>query len=72
MTLFQVVTIDSPIKLTSKGNKRLKVLRQKLEQAPKRLQKIMKEGLEGIEIAVSLVSAEEKKFFDELIERDLL
>lgn len=71
MTLFQLVTIDSPVKLTDKGNKTLHFIREKLSKSPQFLQDFIEDGLEGLEIGLSFNKKGEGEFFERMVDRDL-
>lgn len=69
MTLFQLVTVENPLKLTPKARNLWPEIRKAVENL--NLTQFLKEGLEGLEIGLALGKKHDEDYFLEMIERDL-
>lgn len=69
MTLFQIVTIENPIKLTPQAKGQLEILSEKLN--PSMLANFAKESWEGLLIGLSLGKEGDDPYFIDFCERDL-
>ncbi|MCF8059583.1 MAG: hypothetical protein K9K67_09820 [Bacteriovoracaceae bacterium] len=69
MTLFQVVTLDSPIKLTPKGQKQLQTFGNFI--TPANWKKLIIDSLDAIEEGLSLSKSGKDQYFMEKIDKDL-
>jgi hypothetical protein len=70
MTLFQLIQVRPPIRLTHEGEKRWELIKSHAVNDPNKLYALLKEGLEGITDALHF-SREGSPFFDEMIDHDL-
>lgn len=69
MTLFQMVTVENPIKLTPKARNLWPEIQKTLAKAD--LVQLFKDTVEGLEIGLSLAKEQENNYFVEMCQRDL-
>ena len=73
MTLFQLVTVENPVKLTPKAKVLWPQLREQLEKV--NVSAFLKNTVEGLEIGLNLIKSgdntDENPYFVELVHRDL-
>lgn len=69
MTLFQIVTVENPIKLTPKAKTLWPEVKSQLAKA--NLYQLLKDSLEGLEIGLALAKDNENEYFVEMCQRDL-
>ena len=69
MTLFQLVTVENPVKLTPKAKDLWPQLKGTLTSV--KVYDLVKNTLEGLEIGLSLVREQESPYFVEMCNRDL-
>lgn len=76
MTIFQLVTFESPIKLTPKAKEQIEFLAEKLD--PKELENLQekafsfaKDSWDGLMIGLSLAKKGDEPYFVDFCEREL-
>lgn len=69
MTLFQMVTVENPIKLTPKAKSLWPEIQKTLAKAD--LVQLFKDTVEGLEIGLALAKEQENNYFVEMCQRDL-
>lgn len=76
MTIFQLVTLENPIKLTPKGQGTLNYLSEKLDPKnlatlPDKALELAKDSWDGLMIGLSLGEKGDDPYFVDFCERDL-